>query len=316
MAFEFNDPLLYELRAGTSDSSYVDKTDLRPIINNEIILDELASNFYGVVIKLTGTAQAGSSDTITLTSSASIADDRYNSFTISITGGTGSGQSKVISDYNGTTKIATVSSAWTINPDSTSIYAIECYNESKIITSLSINSFYVNYLNSIVTFNSSENGNIVNASYKGRGAILTPANRVYTQLDGNNNVTQTLQDVADGILPIMESEATRVSNEDIRIDNEATRVLGYQDMINTSKMILKNPVATYNDIVITYPSPVIYWTVRTIDDGKLYRYDGDSWEWIDTLNTNVYDTLVKKLTVSSIEPLSPNLNDVWIDLGV
>jgi len=309
MAFEFNDPLLYELRAGTSDSSYVDKTDSRPIINNEIILDELASNFYGVVITLIGTAQAGSSDTITLTSSASITDDRYNNFTISITGGTGAGQSKVITDYNGTTKIATVSSAWTINPDSTSIYSIACYNESKTNIGLSINSFYVNYLNSIVTFNSSENGNTVIASYKGRGVILTPANRVYTQLDGNNNVTQTLKDVANGILPIMESEATRVSNE-------VSRISGYQDMINTSKMILKNPVATYNDIVITYSSPVIYWTVRTIDDGKLYRYDGDSWEWIDTLNTNVYDTLVKKVTVSSIAPLSPNLNDVWIDLGV
>ena len=131
MAFEFNNPLLQELRAGNSDSPYIDKQDLCVISNeSKIVLDELPSEFHGTTITLIGTAQAGADATITLTSSASATNDRYNGFTISITGGTGAGQSRTITDYVGTTKVATVSS-WGVNPDATSVYTIACYNESK-----------------------------------------------------------------------------------------------------------------------------------------------------------------------------------------
>ena len=189
MAFEFNNPLLYELR-----EDLISKQDLCVISNeSKIVLDELPSEFYGVTAVLVGTAQAGASSTITLTSSASAIDDRYNNFTITITGGTGSGQSKLITDYVGSTKIATISGTWAITPNNTSVYSIACYNESKTVTGLSINSFYVNYLNSIITFNSSEIGQTVLVSYQGRGTIQIPAERIYST-DGND-VTQTLQNM-------------------------------------------------------------------------------------------------------------------------
>ena len=398
MAFEFNNPLLYELR-----EDLISKQDLCVISNeSKIVLDELPSEFYGVTAVLVGTAQAGASSTITLTSSASAIDDRYNNFTITITGGTGAGQSKLITDYVGSTKIVIISGTWTTNPDNTSVYSIACYNESKIITGLLINSFYVNYLNSIITFNSSEISQTVLVSYQGRGVIEIPATRIYTKsIDGAS--TESMQDVANSVgdastvlsnlnsaitnggttnttlnLSIsnavstknsldnsngiatttkseldaknsealvtktdltnvnvtatnskndlttliennqysIESENTRISNEEDRVLAESNRVIEYQAMINSSKMILKNPVSSYSNIATTYPSPVIYWTVRTIDDGKMYRYDGSIWVWIDTLNTSVYDTLVKKVTVSSTAPLAPNLYDVWIDLSV
>jgi hypothetical protein len=74
---------------------------------------------------LTGTAQAGSTNTITLAASGtSSTDDAYIGMGIAITGGTGSGQSSVITDYNGTTKIATVLNAWTTPPSGTSTYSI------------------------------------------------------------------------------------------------------------------------------------------------------------------------------------------------
>jgi len=71
----------------------------------------------------TGTAQAGASTSITLASTASSTNDIYNSMTVYISSGTGSGQIKVITDYVGSTKVATVS-AWTTNPDSTSVYEV------------------------------------------------------------------------------------------------------------------------------------------------------------------------------------------------
>lgn len=75
-----------------------------------------------------GTAQAGSNNTITLASAASSINDYYYksgvNVVIRITGGTGSGQSRVVSDYVGSTRVATVSSNWGVNPASDSTYEI------------------------------------------------------------------------------------------------------------------------------------------------------------------------------------------------
>lgn len=71
-----------------------------------------------------GTAQAGADTTITLASGASASDDYYNTMWIRITGGTGSGQSRQITDYVGSTKVVTITSAWATNPDATSTYEI------------------------------------------------------------------------------------------------------------------------------------------------------------------------------------------------
>lgn len=72
----------------------------------------------------TGTAQAGASTTITLDASASATDDLYNGASITITSGTGAGQTRIISDYVGSTKVATVSTSWTTTPNSTSVFSI------------------------------------------------------------------------------------------------------------------------------------------------------------------------------------------------
>lgn len=74
-------------------------------------------------IQTTGTAQAGAATTITLAAGESATDDLFNGATIDITGGTGAGQRNVITDYVGSTKVATVST-WGTNPDATSTYDI------------------------------------------------------------------------------------------------------------------------------------------------------------------------------------------------
>lgn len=70
----------------------------------------------------TGTAQSGGASSITLAVGASATNDYYNNLYIVITGGTGSGQSRRVSDYNGTTKVVTTTAAWSTNPDNTSTY--------------------------------------------------------------------------------------------------------------------------------------------------------------------------------------------------
>lgn len=75
---------------------------------------------YGI---RSGTAQGGASTTITLDAGASAVDDFYNNGIVAITAGTGAGQSRIISDYVGSTKVASVP-AWATAPSSDSVFVI------------------------------------------------------------------------------------------------------------------------------------------------------------------------------------------------
>lgn len=80
-----------------------------------------------------GTAQAGTSTTLTLKSATSYtSDDACNGFSLHLTGGTGSGQHRHISDYDATTKVATVFPAFTTTPDSTTQYSIKAFGEDSV----------------------------------------------------------------------------------------------------------------------------------------------------------------------------------------
>lgn len=70
------------------------------------------------------TAQAGAAGSITLDASASATTDFYKGAMVMLTGGTGVGQWRLITAYNGTTKVATVAPNWATNPDNTSTFAV------------------------------------------------------------------------------------------------------------------------------------------------------------------------------------------------
>jgi hypothetical protein len=78
------------------------------------------------------TAAAGAASAVTLDSAAVNLDDYYNGCVIKTTGGTGGGggagardnQARVIIDYAGTTRVATVSPAWEVMPDATTTFQI------------------------------------------------------------------------------------------------------------------------------------------------------------------------------------------------
>jgi hypothetical protein len=87
---------------------------------NTAIRDSVVAIFTDDV----GTAQAGAAGTITLRSGAVATDDYYNGAYVTLTGGTGVGQTRKITDYVGSTKVATLDSNWVTNPDNTSTYII------------------------------------------------------------------------------------------------------------------------------------------------------------------------------------------------
>ena len=85
---------------------------------------------------LTGTGFAAGSDAthIQLAATANPTADHYNTFVITITAGTGAGQTRTISDYVGSTQIAEVSQAWVTAPGDDSVYSIALVRNSLVWT--------------------------------------------------------------------------------------------------------------------------------------------------------------------------------------
>lgn len=72
-----------------------------------------------------GTAQAGDVLSITLAASESAVDDIFVGGVVEIIAGTGAGQTpRAITEYDGTTKLATIEPNWVVNPDATSLYRV------------------------------------------------------------------------------------------------------------------------------------------------------------------------------------------------
>lgn len=121
----------------TARSDAQAKLERIPVTVLELDLDQ-CQNVYGVSPCTagrvdTGTAQAGSSSSITLRAGASAVTDFYKNMTARTTGGTGPNQEGKITAYNGTTKVATISGTFSPAPDGTTTYDVidrpnGCYN--------------------------------------------------------------------------------------------------------------------------------------------------------------------------------------------
>ena len=78
-----------------------------------------------------GLVQAATSTTITIRDYASAVDDTYLCNIVTILAGTGRGQARLVSTYNGTTKVITIcGDNWVTTPDATSVYALIPYGAS------------------------------------------------------------------------------------------------------------------------------------------------------------------------------------------
>jgi hypothetical protein len=73
-----------------------------------------------------GTAQAGTTSTITLDTTEAASADTLTGRRITIIGGTGAGQSRIITSYEGeATRLAAVHKDWDVTPDATSKYILD-----------------------------------------------------------------------------------------------------------------------------------------------------------------------------------------------
>ena len=87
----------------------------------------------------------------------------------------------------------------------------EVYNNTEILSS----NFKVNYSNGNITFNSSEEGKSITATYKGRGQIQYPAERIYFHGE-NPDIVDNLQEITErGIIAIEAMEQVEDLQEKI-----------------------------------------------------------------------------------------------------
>lgn len=110
--------------------SHID-TSLAPEILNGTFTQSAVLIYFGMLgeggnlLGESNAAQAGTSTTITLATAASSVDSFYNGKTIRILSGTGAGSTGLVTGYVGSTRVATISSAWGIAPASGSVYSID-----------------------------------------------------------------------------------------------------------------------------------------------------------------------------------------------
>ncbi|HND25060.1 MAG TPA: hypothetical protein PK229_12125 [Rhodocyclaceae bacterium] len=108
------------------------------------------------------TAQAGAAGTVTLDASASGTTDFYVGCLVYLTGGTGVGQARVVTAYNGTTKVATITPNWATNPDATSTFAVLAGDHPKVDSSLQVTAASVqgNVTGSVASVTGNVGGNV------------------------------------------------------------------------------------------------------------------------------------------------------------
>jgi hypothetical protein len=106
-------------------------------------------------------AQTGMTSTqIKLDAGASAVDNTYNYDVVSITAGTGAGQSRIVTSYSGSTKVCSIDNAWTTPPNNTSTFEITPTASTRVVSYLA----------------GQDPGSLV---------LATPANKLATDASGN-----------------------------------------------------------------------------------------------------------------------------------
>lgn len=114
-------PVTYETLVDAAQFEYVYTNNGQKL---EIYLDGSVVVQAGPDTRTSNTAQAGSSNTITLDAGASATAGAYNTMYVFIISGTGAGESGQILSYVGTTKVATIVGTFATPPDNTSVFRV------------------------------------------------------------------------------------------------------------------------------------------------------------------------------------------------
>lgn len=234
-----------------------------------------------------GLLQAATTTTATLNTSASSLDDNYIGQLIFIRSGTGEDQVRRISDYNGTTKIATVDMAWGVTPDATSAYIIipnKIPNVSlfALETSVQENQSDLNTLLSRLTAERAINLDDLDAKVSEvlkSSEYTAPDNTGIGQL--NAKLTTTRAAGLDNLDATISSRATQTSVDSVQtsvdaIDGTTTNIYNDTQIIVGGDGTLKVSIQFYLDGTTTALSDVITSAYYTGGSPEVMKASGIS----------------------------------------
>ena len=126
----------------------------------------------------------------------------------------------------------------------------------------------------------------LSAAYEQYNKLINLASQKIEELDGL--VSDYNTNLKDAVVA-----ATNNANEKAELAQTATdacnnAIADYDEVVYQSIEIAKEPVLNYDDLSSTYPTPKNGWTVKILNDGKTYRYDGKKKEWV-WINTSSSD---------------------------
>jgi len=154
-----------------------------------------------------GTAQAGAASTITLDASASATNNLYNNQVIFISGGTGAGQSNIITSYVGATKVATVANAWAVTPDNTSVFVIMATGPSTATVSGTVNANLTQILGTAVS--TPATAGILDVNVKNIAGTVSAGAAGYMALDwAHINAPTTVQNLSGTTISVTQAVAS------------------------------------------------------------------------------------------------------------
>ena len=123
-ALKFLTPYYMPIKRLTSDDSSAQWDVQAAAVNGAIHVIDVTANGSGYVQRANTIGSVTNSSVVVLDGSASSVDDYYTGATIFISSGLGAGQIRTVTDYVGDTKTLTVNTAFSVTPNSSSLFHI------------------------------------------------------------------------------------------------------------------------------------------------------------------------------------------------
>lgn len=178
------------------------------------------------------------------------------------------------------------------------------------------NEYKVDYINKIVTFSPNNIGKQFNFDYVGIGQHYLPVDMIYTE-ENNGIVTETLKQLIDSTKQARDTANNAADNVNTKAkyaqqQGDYAKAQGdYAKRVgDENKTRWLTAVNTYANIATTYPNPQLGDTVQTIDDSKIYRWDGTQWVWIQQYANAITDAQNK---IGNLSNLNTTDKDSLVD---
>lgn len=299
---KYFDSIRMLLRKGTAEDPYVLKTENVTIINNKASLDEVPDSFYHVVIDGYSEIYKDTFDEVKMIASNQFYVDYQNGMLYFNESENGKSLTAI---YKGRGVIQyPAERIWVHGDNPWAVDNLQQFidfifskikeiNDKVVEFTTFVNNKYtefVNYVNAYIVKADAkidemditiDNAQV--ATEEANTATINAKNATIEAINATTDLTKIKEDAvtATNNAIVATGDAIEATNDAI----EETTAM-HVDRLNT-RYIYQEPVETFADITIQYPSPEVGWRVMTKNNGNVYRFSGTGWTYVENLTGGV-----------------------------